>query len=231
MNPFNGDELRLPLFGEHNVSNALAAVALATHVLGSRRAAIDGMTDVQPIPRRLERIRTTLDVQVYVDCARTVESVETVLATIAAISGKRKRVAVLGCSGDSDRRKRTLMARAAAAGSDICILPSDNPNQEHPASIIRDMITGLRPSEQKAEVRAILDLEAAIEKAIELAMPDGVVVLLGKGTERFQLVEGKRFPHSDYAVAERVLNQLTRARLRSAPTAPRSPSVVATARG
>lgn len=205
---FDGDELRLPLFGEHNVSNALAAVALATHVLGSRRAAIDGMTDIQPIPGRLERIPTTLDVQVYVDCARTLESVETVLAAITAISGKRKRVAVVGCSGDSDRRKRPLLARAVAADSDICILTTDNPNHEHPASIIREMIAGLRPAQQKAEVRAILDRTTAIEEAIELAMPGGVVVLLGKGEERFQLIEGKRLPHSDRAVAERVLRQL-----------------------
>jgi UDP-N-acetylmuramoyl-L-alanyl-D-glutamate--2,6-diaminopimelate ligase len=103
------------------------------------------------------------------------------------------------------------MARAAAE-ADICILTSDNPNHEHPASIIRDMIAGLRPSEQRAELRTIVDRQTAIEKAIELAMPDGVVVLLGKGTERFQLIEGKRFPHNDRAVAERILEKLASSR-------------------
>jgi UDP-N-acetylmuramoyl-L-alanyl-D-glutamate--2,6-diaminopimelate ligase len=203
-----GRELHLPLLGEHNLSNALAAITLTAGILGSVPAAIDAMVGAKPVPGRLERMETTLDVQVYVDYAHTPESVEAVLDTIAAIAGNRRRVAVVGCSGNSDRQKRPRIARAAAAGSDICILTSDNPNHEHPASIIRDMIAGLRPSEQRAELHTIIDRRAAITKAIELALPNGVVVLLGKGTERFQLIEGRRVPHSDRAVAGSILSQL-----------------------
>lgn len=197
-----GRELRLPLLGRHNVANALAAVALAARVLGSVPAAIEAMRDAPPIAGRLERVPSRLGVEVYVDYAHTPESVAAVLETIAAIAPDRRRVAVVGCSGNSDRRKRPLIARAAAAASDICILTSDNPNHEHPAAIIRDMVFGLRG---RAEVRTIIDRPTAIAQAIELAMPDGVVVLLGKGTERFQLIEGKRIPHSDSGIAARIL--------------------------
>jgi UDP-N-acetylmuramoyl-L-alanyl-D-glutamate--2,6-diaminopimelate ligase len=188
----NGLDLQLPLLGEHNVHNALAAIALTANVLGSLPATIEAISAVKPIPGRLERIPTTLGVQVYVDYAHTPESVKAVLETIAAFSGERKRVALVGCSGNSDHMKRPQMARAAAANSDICILTSDNPNHEHPASIIRDMLAGLRPDEKCAELRSIVDRQAAISKAIELALPEGVVVLLGKGAERFQLVDGRR---------------------------------------
>lgn len=203
-----GRQLRLPLLGEHNVSNALAAVALTAEVLGSVPAAIAAMNDAPPIPGRLQRIPTSLGVQVYVDYAHTPESVEAVLDTIAAIAGGKRRIAVVGCSGNSDRRKRPLIARAAAAASDICILTSDNPNHEHPASIIRDMIAGLRG---RAELRTIIDRPTAIAQAIELAHPDGVVVILGKGTERFQLINGKRIPHNDATVAARILSSLEQA--------------------
>ncbi len=203
-----GRDLRLPLLGEYNVRNVLAALTVTADVLGSLPAAIDAMAAAKPIPGRLERVPTALGVSVYVDYAHTPESVEAVLQTISAIAGDRRLVAVVGCSGNSDRRKRPLMARAAAAGSDMCILTSDNPNHEHPAAIIRDMIAGLGPGDQRGEVRTIVDRPTAIAKAIELALPGGVVVLLGKGSEQFQLIDGRRIPHSDRGVAARILDQL-----------------------
>jgi UDP-N-acetylmuramoyl-L-alanyl-D-glutamate--2,6-diaminopimelate ligase len=208
-----GHELRLPFFGEHNVYNALAAIALARNVLGSTAVAMAAMEHAAPLPGRLEHVPTGLGVDVYVDYAHTPESVEAALRAVAGTSGPRKRIAVVGCSENSDHGKRPLIAKAAAAGADFCIFTSDNPNFEDPEAIGRDMLAGLDPATAASDrVRMIVDRGSAIAAAIDLAMPDGTVVIMGKGSEQVQLVRGARLPHSDLAVAADVLNAIERSR-------------------
>lgn len=205
----DGREMHLPLIGEHNVYNALAAIALTREFLGSTAAAAMAIQQANPPEGRLERVPTRLGVDVYVDYAHTPESVRAVLRTVAIVGRSRRRIAVIGCSGNSDRGKRPLIARAALEGSDLCILTSDNPNYEHPAAILREMITSMGAIDGGEDrVRTIVDRAAAIATAIELALPDGIVVLMGKGTETSQLVEGQRLPHNDYQVATQVLKSI-----------------------
>lgn len=206
-----GHETHLPLFGEHNVYNTLAAIALARDVLGSTATAMDAMRYAAPLPGRLERVPTALGVDVYIDYAHTPESVEAALRAVAGISGTRKRIAVVGCSANSDRGKRPLVARAAAAGADICILTSDNPDFEEPELIVREMLAGLdRATESSGRVHTIIDRAQAIAAAIDLAMPDGTVIVMGKGSERAQFVRGQRLPYNDLEVAADVLRTIER---------------------
>jgi len=206
-----GREMRLPMFGEHNVYNALAAIAIARDIVGSTATAMDAMQSITPLPGRLQRVPTPLGVDVYVDYAHTPESVEAALRAVAAVSGPRKRVALIGCSASSDHSKRPLIARAASAGADLCIFTTDNPESELPAAILSEMLAGLDPAlAQSGRVRTIEDRAAAIAAAIELAMPDGTVVLMGKGSEQTQLVNGRRLAHNDYEVAADALRALER---------------------
>ncbi len=206
-------ELLLPFFGEHNVYNALAAIALARNVLGSTALAVAAMQHAAPLSGRLEHVPTGLDVDVFVDYAHTPESVEAALRAVASASGSRKRIAVVGCSANSDRGKRPLIARAAASGSDVCIFTSDNPDFEDPEAIGRDMLAGLDPATAVSDrVRMIVDRANAIAAAIDLAMPDGTVVVMGKGSEQVQLVRGERLPHSDLEIAAGVLSAIERRR-------------------
>ena len=205
----DGADIDLPLVGDHNVYNVLAAYAVAADVLGSKRAAAEALKHAQPLPGRMERVPTRLAVDVYVDYAHTPESVEAILKTVRALAGSRRCIALIGCSGNSDRSKRGPIARAAASGADRAFFTSDNPGHEHPAAIVRDMLVGVGPGAPHDRVRVVLDRGSAISAAIEDALPDGVVVLLGKGTETFQLVSGGRsVPHSDVAAASLTLRSL-----------------------
>jgi UDP-N-acetylmuramoyl-L-alanyl-D-glutamate--2,6-diaminopimelate ligase len=207
----DGHETHLPIFGEHNVYNALAAIALGREILGSTATAMDAMQHATPLPGRLERVPTSLGVEVYVDYAHTPESVTAALRAVADVSGPRRRIAVVGCSANSDRSKRPLVARAAAANAEVCIFTSDNPDFEEPEAIAAEMVAGLDADAASPErVRTIVDRATAIAAAIELAMPDGTVVIMGKGSERAQLVRGQRIPHNDLEVAAKALRAIER---------------------
>jgi UDP-N-acetylmuramoyl-L-alanyl-D-glutamate--2,6-diaminopimelate ligase len=202
----DGCEIQLPFFGEHNVYNALAAIAIARDVLGSTATAMEAMQNATPLAGRLERAPTELDVDVYIDYAHTPESVDAALRAVAAVSGSRKRIAVVGCSANSDHGKRPLIAHAAAAGADVCILTSDNPDFEDPSAIMGEMLAGLdAATAASGRVRTIADRAEAIAVAIDMAMPDGTVIVMGKGSERVQLVGGERLPHSDLEIAANLL--------------------------
>ena len=122
----DGYEIRSQLIGEHNLYNLIAALAIAKFAAGvSTETATRALSGVQSLPGRLERVPTETALDVYIDYAHTPESVDAVLAMVTLLSGTRRRVAVVGCSGNSDRAKRPLIAKAALAGSDFCVLTSD----------------------------------------------------------------------------------------------------------
>lgn len=200
-----GHEQRAPLPGEHNAYNIVAAYAVASALDAAQPDMFRGL---ESIPGRLQKVPSPLPLTVYVDYAHTPESVTAVLECVRGLHAGRKIVAVLGCSGNSDRRKRPAMTRAATDGADVTILTSDNPGDEDPTQIIREMLPGRPLAAGDTSLRAIVERWAAIQKAAEIALPDGVVVLMGKGAETHQLVRGRRVPHSDFAIAKSVLEDI-----------------------
>jgi UDP-N-acetylmuramoyl-L-alanyl-D-glutamate--2,6-diaminopimelate ligase len=203
----NGHELKSPLFGRHNASNLLAAATIVRDVMQSE-SAFRQLQNVTALPGRMERLTTTAGVDVYVDYAHTPESVRAALDAVREIAAGRRIVSLVGCSGNSDRAKRPLMARAAMEGSDLCIFTSDNPGDEHPASIVMDMLRGTAGAAE-GRVKTVLDRSLAIAHAIREALPDGIVVLMGKGVEKFQRIAGASIPHSDHEAAARVLREVS----------------------
>lgn len=201
-----GDRIRSPLLGMLNVYNLLAAYCIARNILGSGRMAAEALSGSQCVPGRLERVSQGSGIEVYVDYAHTTESVEAVLGAIREFHPGRRVVALIGCSGNSDKTKRAPLARAAALLADACVFTSDNPDREHPATILMSMLRGLNGL--STDVVTVVDRAQAIRRAIEMALPGGVVVLMGKGDETHQLINGMHHAHSDREIAGAVLTEL-----------------------
>ena len=192
--------VRLPLIGLFNVYNALAAVAATVTCGVEMRTAINALAAAPQVPGRLERVPAKRNFQVFVDYAHTDDALKNVLRTLRELSPSHI-ITVCGCGGDRDRAKRPLMAAAAAEFSDHIIITSDNPRTEDPEAILKDMQQGLRGRAHEK----ISEREAAIRRAIELVGPGGIVLIAGKGHEKFQEFADTKIPFDDVAVADRAI--------------------------
>ena len=189
-------EGKLPLHGSYNLDNALMAVALAfeSGVDPIEIAAI--LPTLTGAPGRLEPIDIGQDFKAFVDYAHSPDAVARVLETCRSLTQGRV-IAVLGCGGDRDISKRSLMGQALAEGSDIAVFTSDNPRSEDPMKILDQMIQGVNMSTSD---RVIPDRKIAIEYAVSLASAGDVVVILGKGHETGQEKNGVITPFDDSLV-------------------------------
>lgn len=193
--------VRMPLIGLFNVHNALAAIAAATSCGIDLRTAVAAMASAPQVPGRLERVQAKRNFHVYIDYAHTPDALSNVLRTLRTLNPARL-VVVFGCGGDRDRSKRPLMAAAVSELADLAILTSDNPRGEEPASIIEDMKPGLRGC--RSEV--LIDRREAINHAIDLAEPGDIILVAGKGHEKYQEAAGTKTPFDDAAVAARAIH-------------------------
>jgi UDP-N-acetylmuramoyl-L-alanyl-D-glutamate--2,6-diaminopimelate ligase len=191
-------EFELPLPGDFQIENALAAIA-AGRALGVEWDAIRrGLEHCPAVPGRLERVGEFRPI-VLVDYAHTPDALDRVLARVRPLVAGRL-FAVFGCGGDRDRSKRAPMARAACAHADHVIATSDNPRSEDPDAILRDVAVGLSGSHE-----VLRDRRQAIERAIALAGPDDCIVIAGKGHEDYQIVGRERLAFDDREEARRAL--------------------------
>lgn len=188
--------------GGFNVANALAALA-AVDALGMdvERAAA-GLATVR-VPGRLEYIDNARGIAAYTDYAHTPDAVARVLEVARGTTSGRV-IAVLGCGGDRDPLKRPLMGAAAAAAADVVIVTDDNPRSEQPGSIRAAILQGIP---QSAVVEEIGDRAAAIARAAALADPGDCIMVLGKGHETGQEINGVLHPFDDREVLRKALLQ------------------------
>ena len=181
----------LPMAGEFNVGNALAAAALAL-TAGMVPTRIAELLSATPaVPGRMEVLRRAPSV-VLRDYAHTPDAYDSVLASLEGATSGRLFV-VFGCGGDRDRGKRPLMGQAAARHADLVLVTTDNPRSEDPAAIAGDVVAGM--PEGRYEI--VLDRREAIARALELAAGDDIVVLLGKGHETYQVIGDERVPFDE----------------------------------
>ena len=194
----NGQEVFVHLVGRFNLSNLLciygAAVCLGFEPLEVLRI----LSTLQPVNGRFETIRSPKGWTAIVDYAHTPDAVENVIKTINEI--KRGRlITVVGCGGNRDKGKRPMMAQIAYKGSEQLILTSDNPRDEEPQAILKDMTDGLREEELRTTL-VIEDRAAAIQTACTLARKDDVILIAGKGHEDYQEVKGVKHHFDDREV-------------------------------
>ena len=201
----------IPLIGEYNLDNALLAVAIAMQSGVDPLVIGNSLQHLVGAPGRLEKVDLGQDFSALVDYAHTPDAVEKVLSTLKAgqrvlaskhHSSNSKLIGVLGCGGDRDNTKRPLMGRALFYGTDIAIYTSDNPRSEDPNAILREMTASTQLREFD---RVIEDRASAIEYAVSIAAPGDVVVVLGKGHETGQEVQGVIHPFSDQLELRRLI--------------------------
>ncbi len=191
-------DVDLPLLGEFNVSNALAAAAIAGAFGMGMPAIAERLATVPAVPGRLERLGD--DPLILRDYAHTPDALRNALAAVRPFVRGRLLV-VFGCGGDRDKGKRPLMGRAAAEGADYSIVTSDNPRTERPEAIIDDILPGMG----SAAFERIVDRREAIARAIELAEPDDLVLLAGKGHEVYQVLGTERRPFDEALIVSELL--------------------------
>lgn len=189
--------VRIPLIGDFNVYNSVAAIAAGWAIGLNLREVVSKMADAPQVPGRLELVggRQT-NYRVFVDYAHTPDAIRSVLKTLRALS-PRRIITVFGCGGDRDSTKRPLMAAAAEEVSDLCILTSDNPRSEDPRKIIADAARGFMKGGHEVQE----DRREAIRRAINLAGEHDIVLLAGKGHESYQEIEGVRHDFDDRKIA------------------------------
>jgi len=183
-----GRDLRFSLIGRPNTMNILAAAAVVRGITQTDEGVLQLQT-VAPLPGRMERLSSSATVDVYLDQAYTPTDVALSLAAVREIAGRRRVICIVSSGGGSESRHRALRARAAASACDFCFLTAEDPGEEHPASIVMDMVKGLTPA-MTGRVRTIIDRSTAIVAAIHEALPDGIVVILGKRVTGIELRNG-----------------------------------------
>ncbi len=207
----DGDiEVRIPLPGDFNVANALAALGVARALGLDLRAAASALASAEQVPGRFESIDEGQSFSVVVDYAHTPDSLENVLKAARRVT-RGRLIAVFGAGGDRDRDKRPLMGRAGAELSDVAVVTSDNPRSEDPAAIIEQIEAGIGEG-ATAELAVEQDRRAAIALALGRAGDGDMVVIAGKGHEQGQEFEnGRKVPFDDRDVARDELRKLTKA--------------------
>ena len=208
--PKGETRIATPLVGLFQVSNCLAATAAALQAGIDLDAIESGIRSLTAVPGRFETISSGQPFSVVVDYAHTPDSLDNVLGAareVAAAHGGRV-VCVFGCGGDRDRSKRPLMGIAAARGSDVVIVTSDNPRSEDPQAIMGAILEGVSTVRPEGPDASIVDRREAIGHALKAARPNDVVVIAGKGHETGQTFNDRTVPFDDRAVAREVLAEL-----------------------
>ena len=203
----DGLALRTTLPGRFNVLNALGAVVVARELGVDDAAIASGLAGAERVPGRFEPVDEGQPFAVFVDYSHKPDALEAVLRTARGLTHGRL-IVVFGAGGDRDRGKRPLMGRAAAELADVAIITSDNPRNEDPEAIMAQIVEGAQVAGVggRARIERLVDRHAAIEHAIALAAPGDVVVVAGKGHERYQEFEdGRTVPFDDVAVAREAL--------------------------
>jgi UDP-N-acetylmuramoyl-L-alanyl-D-glutamate--2,6-diaminopimelate ligase len=195
----DGLALRTTLPGRFNVLNALGAVVVARELGVDDASIARGLAAAERVPGRFEPVDEGQPFAVFVDYSHKPDALEAVLRTARGLT-RGRLIVVFGAGGDRDRGKRPLMGRAAAEHADVAIITSDNPRNEDPEAIMDEIAQGAPDAER------VIDRQAAIERAIAVAAPGDVVVVAGKGHERYQEFEdGRTVPFDDVAVAREAL--------------------------
>ena len=203
---FKGEKLGTmitPLIGITSAYNGLLACSLAYMAGYSTESIFAAMPKLTQISGRFEKVPNAKEYNVIIDFAHTPDAVEKVLKTARELRCKRL-ICVFGCGGNRDAKKRPSMGEIVGNLADICVITSDNPRFEEPFSIIKDIQKGV----EKTFCRYIIeeDREKAIQRALELYEPDDLILILGKGHEKYQIIKDKKIPFDDKEVVLKNIN-------------------------
>lgn len=203
----NDKEVHFRLIGEFNAYNLLAVYGAAICLGEDSDTVLQALSMITGAEGRFDYIINAQKMIGIIDYAHTPDALENVLTTIKKLrKGHEQIITVVGCGGDRDKTKRPIMAQAACDLSDRVILTSDNPRTEDPAQILVDMEKGLS-SAAKRKYITVIDRREAIKTAVDMAKAEDIILVAGKGHEKYQDIKGVKYPFDDKAVLQEFLNQ------------------------
>ena len=206
----NDNEVWVKLIGSFNAYNLLAIFGVAVELGIEKVEALRLLSELESVSGRFQFIVSDTKITAIVDYAHTPDALENVLQTIEDIRTKNEQlITVVGCGGDRDKTKRPVMANIAAMLSDKAIFTADNPRTENPEIIIQEMEQGVEPQNFKKTI-SILDRKQAIKTACQLANPNDIILIAGKGHETYQEINGVKYDFDDLQIVTELLQQLNK---------------------
>ncbi len=202
----DGQEFYGRLIGEFNAYNTLAVYATAVLLNQDKTEVMQSLSSLKSAEGRFDYITSlSRDLIGIIDYAHTPDALEKVLSTINQLkSGHGQIITVVGCGGDRDKRKRPIMAKVACNYSQQVILTSDNPRTEEPEDILKDMEAGIPPYASQKTI-TITNRREAIKVACKLAKDNDIILIAGKGHEKYQEVNGVKYPFDDKKILKEFL--------------------------
>ena len=204
----NDNEVWVKLIGTFNAYNLLAIYGTAIELGLESLEVLRLLSELESVSGRFQFIVSAQNITAIVDYAHTPDALDNVLNTINDVRTQNEQlITVVGCGGNRDKAKRPIMGGIASDKSDKAILTSDNPRDEEPETIIEEMETGVAPQNFK-KVLVITDRKQAIKAACQLAQPNDIILIAGKGHETYQEIKGVRQDFDDMKIVKETLEQL-----------------------
>ncbi|AER40439.1 MAG: UDP-N-acetylmuramoyl-L-alanyl-D-glutamate--2,6-diaminopimelate ligase [Flavobacteriales bacterium] len=205
----NGHSFFTGFIGEFNVYNLLASYATSILLGKNKHEILKTINTIKPIKGRCEQFFSNSGIRIIVDYAHNPDGIKTVLNTIKGIKKKEEKlICVIGCGGNRDKEKRSLMGKIVYETCDRSIFTSDNPREEDPEKILIDMKKFISNKKNKKDILTIVNRKLAIQTAIRIAKRKDIIVIAGKGHENYQEIQGKRYPFDDMKIAKKFLKNL-----------------------
>ncbi len=202
----NNQSIWFSLVGEFSAYNLLAVIGMATLLDEDPEEILTQLSKVKTAKGRFETVQNDAGVIAIVDYAHTPDALENVLKTIQSIRTRNEKlITVFGCGGNRDKEKRPLMGDIACKYSDKVIITSDNPRDEEPEEIIKQIQEGVKPSDYKKTL-VITDRKEAIKTAVSMAEAEDIILVAGKGHENYQEVKGVKYEFDDEKVLKEMIS-------------------------
>lgn len=205
----NDQEVHFRLIGEFNAYNLLAVYGTAICLGEEKHEVLRCLSVLSGAEGRFDYIVSPKEKVIgIVDYAHTPDALVNVLTTIQKLrKGHEQIITVVGCGGDRDKTKRPIMGEAACKYSDKVVFTSDNPRSEDPVQILKEMEADLSSAARRKYI-SIVDRKEAIKTAVNLARPEDILLIAGKGHEKYQDIKGVKYPFDDKAVLKEVFETL-----------------------
>jgi UDP-N-acetylmuramoyl-L-alanyl-D-glutamate--2,6-diaminopimelate ligase len=203
---FGNAQVTVNQIGLHNVYNILAVICICVSIGIELKQVIEKLKNMTGAPGRLERIKSDKDFSVIVDYAHTDDALKNVLSAIKNLNPS-KIITVFGCGGNRDKTKRPKMAKVACNMSNFVFITSDNPREEDPTEITKDVEAGAKEI-NKTNYKVVIDRKEAIKEAILSANKNDVVLIAGKGHENYQIIGRTKIHFDDREIAFEILNKI-----------------------
>ena len=198
------ERVKVSIPGRFSVYNALAAIAVAIQFNCTSDNIKEALENIR-VPGRSELVKNKLGLTIMIDYAHTPESLEKILSSVKTYT-KGRVISVFGCGGDRDKNKRPMMGEASGKTADYTIITSDNPRTENPEAIVKDIEEGIKRTNGKYE--CIVDRVEAIKKAISIANKRDIIILAGKGHEKYQEINKVKYPFDENEIINQIIDEM-----------------------